>query len=389
MINKFIEEKSKELKEFLIKTRRYLHQYPELSEKEYGTKQYILNFLKENNIEYIEVLDTGIDAYINNGKGKKIAFRADMDALPLEEKNNLDFISKNKGIMHACGHDVHMAVQMGLIKALNESKDKWSGEAHFFFQPAEETVGGAKRMIENGVLNGIDNILAFHCAPEIKSGKIGIKYGKLHATSAVFKLEIIGKETHGALAYQGIDSIVVASKVVDYLQSIVSRRIDARDCALISVCTFNAGTAENIIASNAVLTGTIRTLTQETKKFIVDILNNELKQFVQSFGAELIVNIRDSYAPVINNDEFTEFFFNNSKDVIGIENIEIIKETRMDVEDMGYFLEKVPGTFYRLGVSKDKNYKELHTKDFFVDEKCLEIAFKVQYKTALEYLCLK
>lgn len=388
-MNKYINEEFINIKDFLIKTRRHLHKYPELGDKEYKTKQYILDILKENNVEYKEILETGIYAIIKNGNGKKLAFRADMDALPLHETNNLEYKSVNDNIMHACGHDVHMAIQLAVLKTLNYNKEKWQGEAHFVFQPAEETIGGAKRMLDKGILKNVDAILSFHSAPEIKAGKIGIKYGKLHATSVVFKLIIQGKEAHGALAYKGIDSIVVASKLVDYLQTIISRKIDARDCAVITVGTFNAGTAENILATNAVLTGTIRTLTQETKKYIVSIFNKELKDFVASYGAKLIVEIRDSYAPVINNDEITDFLYNNSIDILGKENVELIKETRMDVEDFGFFLEKIKGTFYRLGVGLDENYKELHTKDFYVDEKALEIGYKVQLKNALEFLCLK
>lgn len=382
-INKIVSENIK----WVTDVRKYLHENPELSECEYNTQKYIIEFLKKYNVEYEILAKTGIHAWIKNKKGKKLAFRADMDGLPLTETSNLEYKSKNIGVMHACGHDVHMAVQIGVVKALVENKNLWNGTAHFFFQPAEETVGGAKRMLDEGCnKDKIDNLISFHCAPELKAGTIGIKYGKLHATSMVFELKILGKESHGALAYNGIDSIVVASKVVDYLQTIVSRRIDARDCAVITVGTFNAGTAENIVAGSAILTGTVRTLTKQTKEYIKNILNNDLVKFVESFGAKLIVKIRDSYAPVINNEDFTDFLYANAKDILGKNNITLIDVPRMDVEDVGFFLEQIPGSFYRLGVSGEK-FTELHTKDFFVDNKALEIGLKVQLKVALEYLC--
>ncbi len=377
------------IKDEIIDIRRELHSFPELSEKEFETKKKIINFLEKNNVKYREVLDTGIHAYIVNGEGKKMAFRADMDALPILEDNDLEYKSKNSGIMHACGHDIHMSVQMGLILALLKSKDKWSGTANFYFQPAEETIGGAKRMLESGVNDEKnDRILSFHSAPELKFGKIGIKEGKLHATSAVFKLNILGLTAHAALAYQGIDSIVIASKVVDYLQTIVSRRIDGRNAAVITVGTFNAGTAENVVANKATLTGTIRTLDKETKKYIVNILNNELKEFVKSFGAKLEVEIRDSYAPVINDKEFTRYFEKNTKDILGDDSIVNIEQTRMDVEDFGFFLEEITGTFYRLGVSPlDKENSDIHTNTFIVDENAIRVGMIASFKTALEYLC--
>lgn len=373
--------------EWLIEKRHYLHQYPELSENEYNTQEYIRKFLDSYDIPYEILANTGIYAYIKNGEGKKLAFRADMDALPLEETNELFFKSKNKGIMHACGHDIHMSVQMGVIKSLIENKEIWKGEAHFFFQPAEETIGGAKRMLAEGANRAkINNLIAFHSASEIKAGKIGIRYGKLHATSMVFKLTIIGKETHGALAFNGIDSIVIGAKVVDYMQQIVSRKIDARDCAVITIGTFNAGTKENIVAGEAILTGTVRTLTKETKQYILDIFNEDLVKFVESFGAKLKIEIQDSYAPVINNKEFTDFLYQSAIDILGIDKVELIEIPRMDVEDVGFFLEEIPGSFYRLGVGSDK-FTELHTKDFIASDEALKIGLTVQLKVALEYLC--
>lgn len=386
-MNKKIREIVDKNYEWIIDKRHYLHQNPELSESEYNTQKYIKKFLDSYGITYEILANTGIYAKIENGSGKKLAFRADMDALPLEETSDLEYKSKNVGVMHACGHDVHMAVQMGLIKSLKENLNLWHGSAHFFFQPAEETIGGAKRMLEEGAnREKIDNLLSFHSASEISAGEIGIRYGKLHATSMVFKLTIIGKECHGALAFNGIDSIVVGAKVVDYMQQIVSRKIDARDCALITIGTFNAGTKENIVAGNAILTGTVRTLTQETKRYILNIFKTDLVKFVESFGAKLKIEIHDSYAPVINDKEFTDFLYKNACDILGAENVQLIEMPRMDVEDVGFFLEEIKGSFYRLGVSGNK-FTELHTKDFLVDDKALKVGLMVQLKVALEYLC--
>lgn len=386
-MNEYIVSLVDKIKNEVIEYRRYFHENPELSEKEFKTKEKIIKFLDENNIKFKNVLETGIHAYIENGGGLKLAFRADMDALPIQEENDLEYISKNRGIMHACGHDVHLAVQLGLIKALNESKDKWKGSLNFFFQPAEETIGGAKRMLENGVnKDKNDGIFSFHSAPEIEVGKIGYRFGKMHATSAVFKLEILGTKVHAALAYKGIDAISISAKVVEYLSYIVSRRLDARNSAVITVGTINGGVAENVVADKVLLTGTIRALDKSTKEYIVSLLNTDLKDLVKSYGAKLNVEIRDSYSPVINNEKFTKFLKDNAIDILGEENVVEITETRMDVEDISYFLEEIPGSFYRLGVSKKGCVSELHTKDILIDEKCIEVALKLNIKLAMEFL---
>lgn len=389
-MNKYIEKVVDEIYDEIISHRRYLHTYPELSEKEYNTSKYIINFLENLGVDYKKVADTGIYAYIKNGEGKTVSFRADIDALPIEENTNLEYSSKNKGIMHACGHDVHTSVQMGLLKLLVTNKDKWKGNVKFFFQPAEETVGGAKRMLNDGVNSDFkaDALFSFHVAPEIEVGKIGIRYGKLHATSSTFKLVINGKSSHAALAYLGIDTIVIASKVVEYLQSIISRRVDARECALITVGTFNSGTATNIVADRAVLTGTIRTLTSELKEFITSEIKDKLPLFVESMGASIEIDIASSYIPVVNDFEKTKFLENNIIDLFGENSLEIIEKSRMDAEDVGYFLEEIPGTYYRLGIRNediDAIY-DLHHPKFKVDEMAIKYAMMLQFKNALEFL---
>lgn len=390
MLNKIIEKIAKEEYHNAIEIRRYLHKYPELSENEYNTQKYIINFLEKFNIKYRKVANTGIYAIIENGNGKVIATRADMDALPINEETNLDFSSIYPNIMHACGHDIHMTVQMMVAKILATNKELWSGTVKFFFQPAEETIGGAVRMLNDGVNKDIkaDAFFSFHAAPELYAGQIGIKYGKLHATSARFILKIKGKSSHAALAYKGIDAILIGTKVIDYIQTIVSRRIDARDCAVITVGTFNAGYAENIVSDFATLTGVMRTLTQETKQYIVEIFNNELKELVKSYGGTLEIEIIDSYAPVINDDNMTKILENNSRNILGDNNTIIMQESRMDAEDVGYFINEIPGTFFRLGTSyiNDDNKVDLHNSKLLIDEESLKTGMIIQLKNILEFL---
>lgn len=390
MLNKIIEKIAKEEYHNAIEIRRYLHKYPELSENEYNTQKYIINFLEKFNIKYRKVANTGIYAIIENGNGKVIATRADMDALPINEETNLDFSSIYPNIMHACGHDIHMTVQMMVAKILATNKELWSGTVKFFFQPAEETIGGAVRMLNDGVNKDIkaDAFFSFHAAPELYAGQIGIKYGKLHATSARFILKIKGKSSHAALAYKGIDAILIGSKVIDYIQTIVSRKIDARDCAVITVGTFNAGYAENIVSDFATLTGVMRTLTQETKQYIIEIFNNELKELVKSYGGTLEIEIIDSYAPVINDDNMTKILENNSRNILGDNNTIIMQESRMDAEDVGYFINEIPGTFFRLGTSyiNDDNKVDLHNSKLLIDEESLKTGMIIQLKNILEFL---
>lgn len=389
-MNNFIKQEVEKIYDEIIKHRQYLHKHPELSEKEYNTNKYVVNFLKENNVEYKIVADTGIYAWINNGENKVLSFRADMDALPIKEETDLEFASVNDAVMHACGHDIHTSVQMGLVKLLNNNKDKWKGFAKFFFQPAEETIGGAKRMLEEGVNEDIksDAIFSFHCAPEIEVGKIGIKYGKMHATSSLFRFEILGNSSHAALAYLGVDAIMVGSQVIQFLQNLISRRVDARDCAVITVGTFNAGTAENIVANKAILTGTIRTDSKELKEFLINEIKEKLPEFVKSYNADINISIKDSYIPVINNDEKTKFLEENVVDLLGKDNCINIDKVRMDVEDVAYFLNEIPGSFFRLGVRNEKigAIYDLHHPKFKVDEEAIKIGMMVQFKNALEFL---
>lgn len=388
-MNEFIKNKVNEVYDEVVNIRRYLHKNPELSEKEFKTQEYIIDYLERLGVEYRKVANTGVYAWINNGNGKVLAFRADIDALPIREDSGVEFSSNNDGVMHACGHDIHTSVQLGLVKLLKNNLDKWKGVAKFFFQPAEETIGGAKRMLEDGVNSDIkaDAIYGFHVAPEIPVGTIGIRYGKLHATAALFKLTIKGVSSHAALAYLGVDSIVIGAKVIEYLQSIVSRRIDARECAVITVGTFNSGTATNIVADKAILTGTIRTLDLELREFIKNELKTNLVKFVESFNAKLEVEIQDSYNPVINDDEKTKFLENNVVDILGKDNCIKIEKSRMDAEDVGYFLEQIPGSYYRLGIRNENlgAIYDLHHPKFKVDEQAIKVGLMIQFKNALEF----
>lgn len=331
--------------------------------------------------------------------------------MPIFEENDVEYKSKNLGKMHACGHDTHTTIQLGVAKVLAENKDKWNGTVRFFFQPAEETDGGADRMIKGGALKfekrsagnsdfedkeknskgsgrKIDAFFALHMAPEIPTGKIGVKVGKTHACSAQLKATIHGVSAHAALPHKGVDAILIGAKVLEFFQSIVSRRIDPREGAVITIGSFKGGETNNIVCDKVEMLGTIRTLSNETRLFIKETIERDLPIFVESLGGKAEVSIRLGYAPVINNEEMTDFVAENIVDLFGKDAFETIKEARMDVEDVSYFLNEIPGCFFRLGTrneAKDMVY-DLHHPKFNVDEEAIRYGIGLQLKNILEYL---
>lgn len=389
-INRYIIEKANEIFEEIVKFRRELHKYPELSGKEYNTQERIIRELEKENVKYLKVADTGVYAYIENGGELVVATRADIDALPILEESSVDFRSLNNNVMHACGHDVHTSVQMGVLKILNRNKDKWNGTIKFFFQPAEETTGGAERMLKDGVNkeNKADYFFSFHVAPELNVGEIGVRYGALHACSAPFSFTINGISAHAALAYLGVDTISIAAKVIDFLQTYVSRNIDARDSVVITVGVLNAGTADNVVADKAVLKGTMRFLDENLRDFVINDIKTKLDLFVKSFGATIDIDIKLGYIPVVNNFDVTKIVENNAKDLLGEDKVKIIEKSRMDAEDVGYFIKEIPGTYYRLGIRNENidAIYDLHHPKFKVDEEAIKIGISMQLKNILEIL---
>lgn len=398
-LNIFIKKKVDKIYDEMVKIRREIHMNPELGDEEFETSKKIKEFLKKNNIEFEEVINTGVVATIYNGEGKVIATRADIDALPIFEENDIEYKSKNIGKMHACGHDAHTTIQLGVAKLLVENKDKWNGIVRFFFQPAEETDGGAKRMIKEGVLKfkdklgneidkKIDAFFALHMAPEIPVGKIGIKYGKVHASSSQLKVTIHGISAHAALPHKGVDAILIGAKVLEFFQSIISRRIDPREEAVITIGSFKGGEVNNIVCDKVEMLGTIRTMSFETREYIKETIEKELPKFVESLGGKVEINIKYGYEPVINNDEVTKIVENNIVDLYGISSLELIKESRMDVEDVSYFLNEIKGCFFRLGTrNEEKNIiYDLHHPKFNIDEESLKIGITLQLKNIMECL---
>jgi amidohydrolase len=384
-----LDELIKEAGKWAISLRQDFHRWPELGNEEYRTADRIQSELSLLGIEYERMISTGIIGVMNKNQEKKtVALRADMDALPMQETVSLPYSSERKGIMHACGHDVHMAVLLGTARVLSKIKDDINGGIKFIFQPAEETTGGAKRMIKRGCLEPkTDFILGLHVKPDLPAGTIGIKFGKVHASSDMFQITVKGKNSHGAYPEQGIDSIAAASQIVTGVQSIVARNISPLNSGVISIGCIHGGTAINLIADSVILEGTIRALDQSSR----ELLRSRLKEMVQwtarAYGARAEVKFKKGYPVLMNDNLVVEAVKNVAICETAIEKVVELKEPTMGVEDFAYYLEKVPGAFFFLGSGyKGRENEGIHSGGFHVDEKCIRVGIQLEVMSVLKLL---
>ena len=376
----------------LVSIRRDLHQHPELGLEEYRTSTLILDCLKQWNINVTQLIgETAIVGLIEGKAGDKtIGLRADMDALPIEEKTGAPYASLIPGKMHACGHDVHTTILLGAAYVLSKLKNEYRGNVKLFFQPAEETVGGAKMMIEAGCMHHpkVDHVLGLHVRPTLEVGEIGIHYGKCHAASDTITITIHGKQAHGAYPQDGIDAILIASHVIVALQSLVSRNLSPFESAVLSLGMIEGGTAGNIVCNKVTIRGTLRTLDQKTRLFmkqrIVEVAENTAKAFLGSAN----VDIEEGYAPLINAHAITDVVCHTAEKLVGEDNVIIMDHPSLGVEDFVYFAEAVPSCFYSLGTSnKAKGIQStLHENTFDIDEEAIKVGVCLQVLSTLNLL---
>ncbi|SKC38790.1 M20 metallopeptidase family protein [Maledivibacter halophilus] len=383
---------AEEIKEWLIEVRRDFHMNPEFGMEEYRTSRRIVKYLEEMGIEYKKgVANTGVVGIIRGKEnGKTVALRADMDALPIEEKNQVSYKSKIKGKMHACGHDAHMTILLGAARLLEDMKDDLKGNVKLFFQPAEETVGGAKPMIQEGVMENpkVDVVFGLHVAPEIPAGEIGIRYGKMNASSDTMKIVIKGESTHGAYPHSGVDAIVIAGHVITGLQTIVSRNIDPRNSAVVTLGAIEGGSRGNIIANKVEMIGTIRTLDPETRKKVINRIKKIVEDISQSLDGKGEVIIEEGYPHLINDDDIVNIVKENAGKILGEDKVRIIESSSLGVEDFAYFLQKAPGAFCRLGCGNVEKgiIHDGHNCNFDIDEDCLSIGVALQVQNVISIL---
>jgi amidohydrolase len=372
-----IQKKAKEIWSELVEVRRHLHEHPELSFQEFETAKYIQNQLNRLGIPFQVMAQTGIVALIEGRSGgKTIALRADTDALPIQEKNQTDYCSKNLGIMHACGHDVHSASLLGTAAILNELKDEFTGTVKLIFQPGEEKLpGGASLMIKAGALDNPrpDGILGQHVFPELAAGKVGFRSGKYMASADEIYLKVIGKGGHAAMPDRNIDPILVASHIVVALQQVASRRAHPTTPTVLSFGRIIGEGATNVIPDEVSLAGTFRTFDEKWRDQAHALIREIATNTALAMGAKCELDIQKGYPFVQNDESLTERIRSQAVEYLGQENV-VDLEMRMTGEDFSFYSQILPGSFYRLGTKAGDNgeLKALHTSTFDVDEKCLE-----------------
>lgn len=384
MNNEFIKKECENALEAIVKIRRELHRFPEIGNSEFRTTEVIMNCLDKWGVKYERLLETGVVATVEGEKdGKTAALRADIDALPVNENTDLSFSSENEGMMHACGHDIHTAILLGTAKILSKNRDKFRGRVKLIFEPDEELLGGAERLIEKGAMTDVDCIFGLHLRPELPKGHVQLKYGKSYAAADVFEVDVIGKSVHGAEPQKGIDALLIASYIVTALQSVVSRNLAPTESAVLSVCTFNAGTVCNQIAGKATFGGIMRSLGKETREKLKSLLVSVSKGIAQSMGAECEVRIRESYPGITNDEKMTAFLKECAEDILGKENVSVSDTPLMTSEDFGFYLDQAPGSFYHVGCECDY---PLHCDRFNPDESAILTGMLVHIKAVTEFL---
>ncbi|WP_317128042.1 M20 metallopeptidase family protein [Hanamia caeni] len=361
-----------------VQIRRHLHAHPELSYKEFETSKFVQQKLKEFGIKHSVIATTGVVGIIEgkNPSKKIIALRADMDALPITEKNEIEYRSKNEGVMHACGHDVHTTCLLGAAKILNELKEDWEGTIKLIFQPGEEkNPGGASLMIKEGVLENPkpDSILALHVHPGLEAGNLSFRGGMVMASADEIYITVKGKGGHAAAPHLTADTILAASQLVVNLQQLISRFNNPFNPSVLSITSFQGGNTTNVIPSEVNLMGTFRAMNEEWRFKAHEMIKNIGKATAEISGVEIEVKIDVGYPFVINNMELTE---NAKRKAIEFAGAEIVGETemRMGAEDFAFYSHQIPACFFRLGVANAGKgiTSGVHTPTFNIDESAIE-----------------
>ena len=370
----------------VVNVRRWLHQHPELSGREVNTRQMVIRELEALGVEVHTFQDCyGVMGILHNGEGRCVAIRADMDALPVDEPAGLPFASENAGVMHACGHDVHTALALGSAMWLSQNKDKWQGTVKFFFEPAEESFGGSRLMVEQGCLENprVDCVIGQHVNPRYEAATFFAKPAYVSGSSDELRLKITGKSCHGAYPEAGVDAIVIAGQVVSALQTLVSRTISPFENAVISIGTIQGGTANNIVCSEVNMVGTMRTLSVETRAALKQRIASVVKGVAQAMGGDGEVTINPGYGAVYNDDGYYARIEHIAKDLMGEDKVVRREAPSLGVESFCYFLKDTPGVYYDLGSGIGT---ALHTATFMVDEDCLLPGVAMQCASVLELL---
>ncbi|MGB3656044.1 MAG: M20 family metallopeptidase [Rivularia sp. (in: cyanobacteria)] len=385
-----IKDLAAELAPRLTEIRRHVHSHPELSGEEFQTAAFVAGVLSSNGIHVEEnVGKTGVIGELEgNGSDERIlAIRTDMDALPIQELASLDFASRNQGIMHACGHDVHTTVGLGTAMILSKLSHELAGKVRFIFQPAEEIAQGASWMVADGAMDNVDSILGVHVFPSIPAGSVGVRYGAL--TSAADDLEIIitGESGHGARPHQAIDAIWIAAQVITTLQQAIGRTQNPLHPVVLSIGKINGGRAPNIIADTVSLQGTVRSLHPESRANLPNWIENIVKSVCDCYGAKYQVNYHQGVPSVQNDLVLTQILQSAAEEAWGSSCVQVLPEPSLGSEDFSMYLEKAPGSMFRLGVGftdREVNHP-LHHPKFEVDESAIIVGVVTFAYAAYKY----
>ncbi|MBI3827948.1 MAG: amidohydrolase [Planctomycetes bacterium] len=381
----------------LTEIRRHLHQHPELGFEEFETSKLVIRELEslEMDVHTGYAKGTGVVAILRGTApgadakdARAVALRADMDGLPILEESGLPYASKVSGKMHACGHDGHTTTLLGAAKVLSKNRARLKGTVVFCFQPAEENGGGGRYMVEEGALENPKCSAAFalHGIPSLPLGHVGVKSGPSHAASDGFRILIRGRGGHGAAPHMTIDPIVLGARVVEALQSVVSREVNPLESAVVTIGAIHAGVARNVIPDTLEMLGTIRSLKDDVRRKVQAAVKRTAEGICLAGGATADVEIRDGYPVMVNDPAAAKFVLDVARESLGGEKVREIAAPTMGGEDFGYFLQKVPGAMFRLGVATRENYPSLHNPGFDFSDAAIPVGVALFCRIAERYL---
>ncbi len=369
----------KEMRDFY----RLLHAHPELSEREFETSRRIEEKLKEWGIDYLVYDNLGIVAWVEGGPGRVLAYRADIDALPIEEATDLPFKSQNPGVMHACGHDIHTAIHLFLLKIAKDRQEEMVGTLKVLFQPAEETIGGADYMVKKGALKNppVDYVLGLHVAPHLYTGELGFKSSAINAATAILKIKVRGVSGHGAYPHLSVDAIAVSGYLITEIQSLISRRLSPLVPAVISLGSIRGGTKNNIISNHVEIEGTVRALECSVMDEIEAMLDKLCQGISLAHGARIEMSFDRGYPALVNDQDLHNKILPLAKEILGEENTVEFEVPSMGADDFAFLSRETPGSYYFLGtgIRGRKNYP-IHHEKFEADEKALEVGLRFQWE---------
>jgi amidohydrolase len=385
---------AEKIKDEIIKIRRELHMHPELGYQEIRTSKLIKDYLEKLGIEHYSVAKTGVLGIIRgkSQNGRTIGVRADIDALPIVDKKKCSYSSKEQGRMHACGHDAHTAILLGVAKILNDNKQLFSGNIKLLFEPAEETLGGTKLMLEEGISKNpeIDAFIGLHVTENVDCGMVKIKEGIVNAASNPFVIKVRGRGGHCAYPHIAIDPIVISAYIITAIQEIVSREISPVNPSVITIGSIHGGSCQNVIPDKVEITGTIRTVTNEDRAFIVKRVKDIVRSISKAFRGEAQIVIEEGYPCLYNDKEMTDIAIRTAKAIIGQENIIEQSAVSMGVESFAYFANQKPSVFYSLGTANKAKKTDMpaHGSFFDIDEDSIPIGIALQCSIILNYLTM-